>query len=31
MKAIVWNIWFVRNDCIFNANVLPAHALYLEN
>lgn len=30
VKALVWNIWFVRNDCIFNANVVPAHILILK-
>ncbi|KAH7677354.1 DNase I-like protein [Dioscorea alata] len=22
VKALVWNVWIARNDCIFNANVL---------
>lgn len=30
VKAIVWNIWLVRNDCIFNANILHAHDIILK-
>lgn len=29
-KAFIWNIWLTRNDSIFNANILPAHAIILK-
>lgn len=30
VKLIVWNTWLARNDYIFSANILPAHALILK-
>lgn len=30
VKAIIWNIWLARNDCIFNAKFLPVHVLILN-
>lgn len=30
MKAIIWNIWFARNDLIFNVNVVLAFATILK-
>lgn len=30
VKAIVWNVWLARNDCVFNATVMPAHAIILK-
>lgn len=30
VKVIVWNIWLVRNDCIFNANVVPSYSFILK-
>lgn len=30
VKVIVWNIWLVRNDCIFNAYVIPIQSLYVK-
>lgn len=29
-KEIVWNIWIVRNDCIFNAIFLHAQCLIVK-
>lgn len=28
--ALVWNIWFARNDHIFNVNVLHAHVIIFK-
>ncbi|XP_039123503.1 uncharacterized protein LOC120260129 [Dioscorea cayenensis subsp. rotundata] len=30
VKSIVWNIWLARNDYMFNATVVYAHALILK-
>lgn len=30
MKAIIWNIWLAKNDCIFNAKALFAHYIILK-
>lgn len=30
VKALVCNVWFDRNDCIFNANVCPVHDIILK-
>lgn len=30
IKAIVWNIWLARNDCIFNVIVVPVHILCIK-
>lgn len=30
VKAFMWNVWLVRNDCIFNANVIPGHAIIMK-
>lgn len=30
VKVIVWNIWFARNDCIFNNIVLPVLDIILK-
>lgn len=30
IKAIMWNVWFARNDCIFNVNVLHIHFVILN-
>lgn len=30
VKACVWNLWLARNDCIFNACVLPVHAIIVK-
>ncbi|XP_039129107.1 uncharacterized protein LOC120265301 [Dioscorea cayenensis subsp. rotundata] len=29
-KAIIWNIWIARNDCIFNANVMHSLCLIMK-
>ncbi|XP_039134949.1 uncharacterized protein LOC120272251 [Dioscorea cayenensis subsp. rotundata] len=29
-KAIIWNLWIARNDCIFNANILHAQCLIVK-
>lgn len=30
VKALVWNIGLVRNDRIFNANIVPALAIIMK-
>lgn len=30
VKAVVWNIWLTRNDCIFYVNVLLAFYIILK-
>ncbi|XP_039133180.1 uncharacterized protein LOC120270217 [Dioscorea cayenensis subsp. rotundata] len=30
VKALVWNVWLVRNDIIFNATVVPVFAIILK-
>lgn len=30
VKAIVWNVWLARNDCIFNANAISAQVILLK-
>lgn len=30
VKSIVWNISHARNDCMFNANMVSAHALIMK-
>lgn len=30
VKALVWNIWLARNDCMFNAIVISAHTIILK-
>lgn len=30
VKAIVWSICLAKNDCIFNAHIMYAHALMLK-
>lgn len=30
VKALVWNVWLIRNDIIFNANTVPVHAIILK-
>lgn len=30
VKALMWNVWLARNDCLFNANVLHVYSVILK-
>lgn len=30
VKVLVWNAWLARNNCMFNANVVPVHIIILK-